>query len=218
MKFSDAFTDMDNFLKNNLNTITCNEIYQIKEDFYQIVKKLSGSTANLTGITEILVFRFLYHALKMTDDIEDKSVHNKNHSLFIGKRYKGSNGKIQEPDIVIEHNYVIQYLFSIKNIMSTVTPTNNEQESSLVQELINENGVCTTAIQDIFRIENIRHGPHSNFRSITVIFSDVPQRHQKAIDLIHNIFSWHRFLILENNNKLFLNELNDKLCFYKYTK
>ncbi|WP_223593623.1 hypothetical protein [Neobacillus bataviensis] len=213
MRFSDAFNGMDKFLHNNLNTITCNKIFQIKKDFYDIVETLSGSTANLTGITELLVFRFLYHALGMTGNVIEKSVHNKHDSLSIGKRFIGSNGKIQEPDIVIENHNVIKYLFSIKNLMSTVNPTNNEKESPLVQELININGVCTTAIQDIFRINNIRHGPNSKFKSITVIFSDVPKRHQKAIDLIHDKFNWHRFLILENNNNLFLDELKEKLGF-----
>src|SRR5690606_33043371 len=110
------------------------------------------------------------------------SAHNKTHSLFIGKRYIGSNGKIQEPDIVIEETNILKYLVSIKNVMSTVTPTKNEVGSPLVQELIKENGVCSTAIQDIFRIKNIRYGPNNNFKSITVIFSDVPQRHRKAIN------------------------------------
>lgn len=216
MRFSDAFKDMDSFLNKNLHSITCNEIFQIKQDFYNIVRTLSGSTANLTGITELLVFRFLYHALGMTGEVNEKSVHNSNHSLYIGKRYKGSNGKVQEPDIVIEHNNVINYLFSIKNLMSTVVPTNNEKESPLGQELIKINGVCTTAIQDIFRINNIRHRENSHFRSITVIYSDVPKRHQKAIDLIHDRFNWHRFLILENNHNLFLDELNKNLNFKIY--
>lgn len=213
MRFSDAFKDMDSFLHKNLHSITCHEIFQIKRDFYNIVQTLSGSTANLTGITELLVFRFLYHALGMTGEVIEKSVHNNNQSLYIGKRYRGSNGKIQEPDIVIENNNVINYLFSIKNLMSTVIPTNNEKESPLVQELIKINGVCTTAIQDIFRINNIRHTANRNFSSITVIYSDVPRRHQKAIDLIHDKFKWHRFLILENNHNLFFNELNKNLSF-----
>jgi hypothetical protein len=213
MKFSNAFIEMDTYIRTNLDSITCKEIFQIKEDFYKIVETLSGSTANLTGITELLVFRFLYHALGLTEKVENKSVHGINNTLFIGKRYKGRNGKIQEPDIVIEQNNAIHYLISIKNIMSTVNPTNNEKESSLVEELVKINGVCTTAIQDIFRIHNIRHGENSNFRSITVVYSEVPNRHQKAINLIHDKFNWHRFLILENNNNLLLEELNEKLGF-----
>jgi hypothetical protein len=213
MKFSNAFLEMNRYIQANLHSITCDEIFQIKKDFYNIVETLSGSTANLTGITELLVFRYLYHALGMNRDIIEKSVHTNTNSLYIGKRYKGSNGKFQEPDIVIESDNVIKYLFSIKNLMSTVNPTNNEKVSPLVQELIKINGVCTTAVQDIFRINNIRQCANRNFKSITVIYSDVPKRYKKAIDLIHDRFSWHRFLILENNNNLFLDEINEKLGF-----
>ncbi len=83
MRFSDAFIDMDKFLLKNLNSITCNEIFQIKKDFYNIVRTLSGSTANLTGITELLVFRFLYHVLGMIGEVIEKSVHNNNHSSLL---------------------------------------------------------------------------------------------------------------------------------------
>ncbi|USK62297.1 hypothetical protein [Peribacillus asahii] len=211
MIFSNAFSEMDNYIKQNLHKITCNEIYEIKEDFYKIVRSLSGSTANLTGITELLIYRFLYHALGMTKPVNNKTVQSGRKSLSIGKRFTGRNGKPQEPDIVIEHDETIKYLFSIKNLLNTVTPTNNEKESTLVQELIQNNGVCTTAIQDIFRIDNIRYKGNSNFKSITIVFSEVPPRHQKAIELIHQQFEWHRFLILEKNNKSFAVELSDKL-------
>lgn len=213
MKFSHAFKEMDNHLKTHIHTITCHEIFEIKNDFYKIVEALCGSTANLTGITELLIFRFMYHALKMQGPIEDKSVQQGNIRLYIGNRYLGKNGKFQEPDIVIEQNNKIRYLLSIKNQLSTITPNNNEKASTLVKELLSQNGVYTTSIQDIYRIENIRHGIHGHFNSLTVIFSKVPQRHQKAIDLIHQRFDWHNSLVLENNSNVFLAELNNKIDF-----
>lgn len=215
MKFSNAFQEMDNYIQKNLHSITCNEIFEIKKDFYNIVELQCGSTANLTGITELLVFRFMFHALEMTGQIQNKSVQNGSSSLKIGNRYIGMNGKYQEPDIVIEQDGIIKFLLSIKNLLSTIAPTSNEKESTLVQELIKKNGVCTNSIQDIFRIDNIRYGQNSNFKSLTIVFSKPPLRHKRAIELIHQKFDWHRFLILENNNNTFLNELNDKLGFLK---
>ncbi|MEW5552151.1 hypothetical protein ABGT22_19805 [Peribacillus frigoritolerans] len=212
MIFSSAFSEMDNYIKQNLHKITCNEIFEIKKDFYKIVESLSGNTANLTGITELLIYRFLYHALGMTKRVNNKTVQNRSKSLSMGKRFTGRNGKTQEPDLVIEQDGIIEYLFSIKNLLNTTTPTNNERESTLVQELlIKNNGVYTTAFQDIFRIDNIRHEGNSDFKSITIVFSEIPPRHQKAIELIHKQFEWHQFLILENNNNSFTVELSDKL-------
>lgn len=213
MKFSYAFKEMDNYIKNHIHTITCHEIFEVKNDFYKIIESLCGSTANLTGITELLIFRFMYHALNLQDPIENKSVQQGNICLYIGNRYIGKNGKLQEPDIVIEKNDEIKYLLSIKNRLNTISPTNNEKISPLVQELTLQNGVYTTSIQDIFRVENIRHGIHSNFNSITIVFSKVPQRHEKSNNLIEQKFDWHRFLILEENYNSFLTELSSKLNF-----
>lgn len=213
MKFSRSFLDMDGYIQRNLNEITCHEIFQIKEDFYDIVESLCGSTANLTGITEMLIFRLMYHLFGMNGSIESKTAQYRDTRLIIGNRYIGKNGKYQEPDIVIEQGNKICYLISIKNLLSTVTPTANEKESFIVQELIKKNGVCTTAIQDIFRIENIRYGNNSGFSSLTVVFSQVPNRHERAIQLIQNRFNWHQFLILENNHNKFIDELMDRLRF-----
>lgn len=217
MKFSNAFQEMDAYIQKNLHSITCNEIFEIKKDFYNIVELQCGSTANFTGITELLVFRFMFHALEMTGQVQNKSVQNGNISLKIGNRYVGKNGKYQEPDIVIEQDGVINFLLSIKNLHSNVAPTSNEKESALVQELIKKNGACTNSIQDIFRIDNIRYGQNRNFKSLTVAFSKPTISHKRAIELVHQKFDWHRFLILENNNNTFLNELNDKLGFLKKT-
>jgi hypothetical protein len=213
MKLSTAFENLDDYLKRNLKSITCNEIFEIKKDFYSAVELLCGSTANLTGITELLIFRFIYHTLKMDTpvDINQRAVHNNTHHLFIGKSYIGKNKKKQMPDIIIEKNGTISHLISIKNLLSTLSPTKHEKESILVQELIKENGVCTSAIQDIFRIDNIRYGKNSNFNSITIVFSKLPPRHQKAVEIIERKFSWHKFIVLEGNSKSLLQELNDKL-------
>lgn len=150
----------------------------------------------------------------MDDQIKNKQVKNKNSKLIIGNRYMGKNEKYQEPDIVIEDLAVgaIMYVLSIKNSLSNIAPTNNEKESILVKELIKQNGVCTNSIQDIFRIDNIRHGLHQNFKSLTIVFSDTSQSHRKINDIIQHSFEWHRFIILERNDNLFIDELNETLC------
>lgn len=213
MKFSYAFEEMDSYIKNNLEMMTCHELFEIKNDFYKTIESLCGSTANLTGITELLIFRFIYHALGMKKPVINKTVQQENSYLNIGKRYMGKNSKYQEPDIVIEENGTIKYLFSIKNRLNSTSPNNNEKGSPLVQDLLLHNGIYTTSIQDIYRIENIRHGVNSQFKSLTIVFSEVQQKHEKTNNLIHRRFKWHDFLILENNSNLFLTELKDKLDF-----
>jgi hypothetical protein len=211
IKFSSAIRELDQYLKTNSHTISCNALYEIKQDFYSEVESLCGSTANLTGITELLIFRFIYHALGMNDPILNKQVQNENNKLIISNRYIGKNGRFQEPDIVIERDGAIKHLLSIKNSIDNATPTNHERESILVQNLIKKNGVCTNSIQDIFRIDNIRHGLNKGFILSTIVFSKVTQKQATTIDLIHQEFKWHHFIVLEGNHNAFINELNGSL-------
>lgn len=214
MIFTSAFNDLDTYLKNHLHTITCHELFSIKNDFYHMVSTLTGSTANLTGITELLIFRHLYHTLGMTRPIFEKSVSDGNNQLSIGKRFIGKNGRPQEPDIVIEKNGAITHLLSIKNILTTTSLNDFEKKSEVIQNLMKKNGpnqVCTNGIVDIHRIDNIRYDQHKNFKSITVVFSKIQGRHQRAIDIIHDTYNWHNFIVLENNNTPFMEVLKKNL-------
>ncbi|MED4731986.1 hypothetical protein P9597_28405 [Aneurinibacillus migulanus] len=214
MIFKGAFNELDTYLKENLHTITCHKLFSIKQDFYQTVETLIGSTANLTGITELLIFRYLYHTLEMINPVFNKSVSNGTKQLSIGKRFVGRNGRPQDPDIVIERNGSIAHLISIKNALATNSPKGFEKDSEVIKYLMSKNGpnqVCNNGIVDFHRIDNIRHGEHKDFKSITVVFSKVQDRHQRAIDIIHEAYDWHRFIILENNNNLFMEEIKENL-------
>ena len=46
-------------IRNNILTITCNDLYIIKERFYTKCNEYKGNTDNLTGLTELLVAMFL---------------------------------------------------------------------------------------------------------------------------------------------------------------
>ncbi|MFD2215333.1 hypothetical protein [Metabacillus endolithicus] len=214
MIFRSAFNDLDTYLKENLFSITCHDLFSIKQDFYQSIETLNGSTANLTGITELLIFRHLYHTLRMNTPVLNKSVSNGKSQLSIGKRFIGKNGRPQDPDIVIEREDSITHLISIKNALATNSPKNFERDSEVIKHLMSKNGpnqVCNNGIVDIHRIDNIRHGQHKDFKSVTVVFSKVPDRHQRAINIIQEAYDWHHFIILENNTNTFIVEVRKNL-------
>lgn len=202
---------MDNYLNQNLYTLTCHEMFDLKNDFYKSVELLCGSTDNITGITELLIYRFMYHALNMTNPIINKAVQNGDIHLHNGHRYNGINGRSQVLDIAIEQNAEIKFVLSIKNMLSYTTPTKHEKISPLVKELTLQTGRFTSAIQDIFRTENIRHGLHSRFNSLTIIFSKPPQKLEQGNQLIEQAFKWHKFLILEDNHRPLLTEIINHL-------
>lgn len=70
--------NLDIFIANNLNILTCAEIYNIYSDFYQDLKIFKGNSSGFTGLSEYTIFRIFYHLLggnfepkKITNDLYD---------------------------------------------------------------------------------------------------------------------------------------------------
>ena len=51
--------DIYNHIKINIRTITCNDLYILKDRFYKKCEEYKGDTKDLTGFTELLVAMFL---------------------------------------------------------------------------------------------------------------------------------------------------------------
>lgn len=75
-------TEMDAFLAANWHHLTCDDIYRFYDRFFNDLKDFKGNAYGFTGLSEYLVFRFLYHQLggsfrreRITDEL----------SNFVGK-------------------------------------------------------------------------------------------------------------------------------------
>ncbi|MEO0101331.1 MAG: hypothetical protein ABIK84_02925 [candidate division WOR-3 bacterium] len=62
-----AFEELDNLIKENWRSFTCHQIASIYHDFLFDMQRglrgLRGTATNFTGLSEFLIFRFLYHQL-----------------------------------------------------------------------------------------------------------------------------------------------------------
>jgi hypothetical protein len=58
-----CFTNLDNYMRGNYETLTCKEISEIYNRILQTAQCLKGNAYGFTGFTEFLVFRVLYWQL-----------------------------------------------------------------------------------------------------------------------------------------------------------
>ena len=63
--------EMDKFIAKNYRILTCGDIHDIYFDFLQVLKEFRGTSTGFTGLSELLILRFLYHQLGGSFKIHD---------------------------------------------------------------------------------------------------------------------------------------------------
>lgn len=86
---SKFISDLDHYIRNNINSITCKEFAGLYFDFINSIKAIGGDTRNLTGLTELLFFRAFYH-LNNTSMTRD--------GLTFEGKLQGTN---RQPDLLV---------------------------------------------------------------------------------------------------------------------
>lgn len=74
----DFLKNLDLFIANNLDTLTCADVYNIYSDFFHDLKQFKGNSSGFTGLSEYTIFRIFYHLLggnfepkQITNDLYD---------------------------------------------------------------------------------------------------------------------------------------------------
>lgn len=196
------FDDMYIQIKNNIRTITCNDLYIIKERFYRKCDEYKGNTDDLTGLTELLVAMFL-KAFK--DELNIK------YTIKSDIKKIGYNNKENTIDYAfLSKDNKIKYGISVKRGAGSVQLKAHEKNT----EVINKFKSNITVVQDLFRLDNIKKGSHGSFKSVTIIFKAVTiSKHLSTMDnIVSNYGEYeHNYIILEGNNENLFNQLKEKL-------
>ncbi|HEC75936.1 MAG TPA: hypothetical protein ENI33_01600 [Thermoplasmatales archaeon] len=56
-------TDIDEYLKESRQKLTCDDIYEIYNQFFHDLKEFKGNSSGFYGLSEYLIFRMLYNLL-----------------------------------------------------------------------------------------------------------------------------------------------------------
>ncbi|PEJ55024.1 hypothetical protein CN676_05710 [Bacillus wiedmannii] len=196
------FDDIYMQIRNNIRTITCNDLYIIKERFYTKCNEYKGNTDNLTGLTELLVAMFLKAF---------KEELNLPYTIESDVSRTGYNNRENTIDYAfLSTDNKIHYGISVKRGNGSITLKDFEKNT----EVINKFKSNITVVQDLFRLDNIKKGSHASFKSATIIFKAVKiGKHLSTMDAIVSNYDEyeHNYIILEGNNENLFNQLKEKL-------
>ena len=133
--------DIDAFIKDNIDNLSCDDISSIYSYFFEDLKKYKGNSHGFTGLSEYLVFRFVYN---MLGDLKpQKATHSTgvvfestaDSKLHIGQSMRVEIGKkLFYPDLAVMY---AGELISIAQIKCYLTKGNKEvdEESAKISSL-----------------------------------------------------------------------------------
>jgi len=142
---------IDNFLKENIHSLSCRDIHDIYYGLFDELKEYRGTSSGFTGFSEFLVLRFLLHTLggfKSAEVTKDTKCFIRG-NLRIGQSLLPQSGVNIRPDILIEEKQKAIVAMEIKIYLSNGIQTANE------------------ALKRLKRLYNINP---NNFRALLLIF------------------------------------------------
>jgi len=197
--FRRILDDVYQSIGSNLHTITGIDLYELKSGFYEKSVEFMGHSKDLTGITELLVSMYLKHFLIEKDlpfNIENNA------------KRTGENGRENEVDIAfVDPRAWVDCLkqpkivtgFSVKNKICGANWKKHEKNSEYCQSLKQKYGSNNLA-QDLFRLENIKRGSNTSFKSCTFIFEKVEPNYNNYLQSIKRDYPNHYYIVLQDNN------------------
>lgn len=111
--------DIDNFISENLFKIKCSDMYDVYSKFFWDLKIFQGNSNGFTGLSEYLIFRFIYNQLGGSFKIREKTKDlnefiSPSNRICIGQNVPVHADKRYYPDIVIYSDDVLVGVVQIK--------------------------------------------------------------------------------------------------------
>lgn len=181
-------TQLDNHISSNLETLTGHDVWRIYSDFWHLLKEFKGNANGFTGLSEYLLFRYVYYMLggsftrQPCPGSKDlwQFVSKADESLIIGQSMRlVVEGRRYYPDIAAFHHGRLVAVCSIKIYLS-------EGWNSVKSEII--------------KLEDMR-SRYPEIRALLVIFSTLSKRGTLYPQLkrVADDNEWFSFVILKEN-------------------
>jgi hypothetical protein len=188
---------LDEFLAANYQRLKCREICDIYYQFWHDLKDFRGTATGFTGLSEFLIFRFLYHQLGGGFERKDIS---RDLSEFVRREIRMGQGipvqlgetKRTRPDIVLYHE---ERLVAVVQIKLFVTGGLKEIE------------------REMRTLKGLKQANPNNFRALLVIYSHRPPEGKVPLELRKHkdTNTWFDYVILEDNEELLQQRLSSAL-------
>jgi hypothetical protein len=196
--------EVDDHLKENIHILSCDDINRIYSDFFEDLKKFKGNSHGFTGLSEYLVFRFLYHLLG-GGDLEKAPqgtglwfVSKSDRNLRIGQSTRVDIGdKKYFPDIAVLYKSKLVAVAQIKTY------------------LVNGSGEIEKEMDKITALRK----QYTEMQAVLIMFQGpaMTGRVYGRLDRLREDNTWFDFLILKDNRSVMENELR-KIVPRRFTK
>jgi Holliday junction resolvase len=186
--------DLDEFLRENLDNLTCSDINKMYSNFFMELKDFKGNSNGFSGLSEYIIFRFIFHLLggffdrKLITATELYEFVSKDGIYVIGQNtpFMASSRKYY-PDIVVYKKNVPVLVVEIK-----IYPTYGTK----------------TIIADINKLNEMISG-FPSARGLFISYYKIPVKgkmHERLIEEV-NLNDRLDYLVLGENDSLFKDNL-----------
>lgn len=171
-----VFQCLDNQIKENLNSWTCNDVRSVYFDWWHEQKWWRTTSSNFGGYSEFLIFRLLYHVLEeMGEKFQPKrlGVSGSDPVIFRSEKYEIGNGnslringKLLKPDIYVKDIITdkILVIIEIKITTGSLTGINERGErkggkwgiNAMVKRLGQYRPICDSLLLIVFNWQSYK--------------------------------------------------------------
>lgn len=182
--------DMDKFILHKYQILKCKDVAKIYFDFFLDLKDFRGNSAGFTGLSEFLIFRFLYHLLGGSFK---RNWINKDSVEFVSRTNGGFrlrqslpldvNGKKYRPDVAVFQGDLLKGVVQIK-VYLTLGRSEILKEMKILKE--------------------IKHA-NPKMKAVLIIFAKLPSKGKELAELQKQRdknYGWFDYVILRGNNEL----------------
>jgi len=195
---------MDKFIAKKYQTLKCGDIFEIYFKFLEALQEFRGTSTGFTGLSELLIFRFLYHQLGGSFKTHDRTSDSKEFISESHTNFKIGQGisvnvdkRVIRPDISIFHAEDLIAVAPIK-VYLTKGIKEIDREMEILEELKTR---------------------YPKLQALLIIFRGPSEKGETFRELAKqkNIKEWFNFLILEANKESLMKKLHQGLDLARIT-
>lgn len=190
--------DTETYLRRNIHRLRCNDIHNAYSGFFDVLKEFKGNSNGFTGLSEYLIFRFLYYLMGTFDR---ERVHWSTGFQFVSKSDR--NFRIGQS---------LRICIGSKRFYPDIAILDKDELIAVIQIKIFLVQGSKEIDKELEKLEQLRR-KYKKMKALLIIFSG-PATKGKLFDKLRKLqkgSEWFDFLVLKGNSALLEEELQRHL-------
>lgn len=185
--------EIDNYFAKNLDNITCSELYGHYSYMFQILKEFKGNSSGFTGLSEYLIFRYIYNYLGGSFETVQLTK-----DLF----------EFKSTDVIYHIGQSIPVMTEMSKYYPDIVVYKQDQLILAAEIKLYLAGGIKSLEVDLKKLKEI-HKQYPNAKCVFISYNIIPEKGKIYKKLLEEVNSndWLDFIILARNNELFKEKL-----------